>query len=537
MTSKKILSFIKNNKWIVIASIFFIVWKFFLISILWNNRISPPEPDDSYIYIAHIESVRKCPTFIFCSDSPYNLNTSSGIEHLSYRLFFGTLGKILNLDSFQIFHLSFYIGIILLTLTLVYFLKSLNQNKKIIAISILFLALYNGNGAYHGFYWVVPSFFSLMLFFLVFAIVNLGPKHYKYLILLITPFFVYAHSMSMYLIMLLPIFFVIHSIFFKKIDKDLLKRIIFSILLFFICYAPSTIYLSSFSKNNPYGTTSLLKKSYEGISIQSSQDKNNGDMKSTNETTTDIDTYLPGLQSIQRNYLNWTILNWMGAITLFTALTILIKNREFKLLSIYLTASIFMLGSSIVEYGERSLILIWPLTFILFAQGSYFILKFLKNVKFFYNSVLIILFLILITLFFYINVIYSFFWNTYQNKSADFNIISSFIEHTPKNAKKSDTIFMDPRLVKIYESLASIENKALPYERVFEIENATYFYYLQINKNKTDYIIKNTFIINLVNMTGLELKKIPMQEKLEIPKAFIPYEEIGSIKIYKNIKF
>lgn len=537
MLSKKILPFIKDNKWIIIASIFFIAWKFFLVGILWDNRMSPPEPDDSYIYIAHIESVRECPTFIFCSDSPYALNTSSGIEHLSYRLFFGTLGKILRLDSFEIFHLSFYIGIVLLILTLVYFLKALNPNKKVIAISILFLALYNGTGAYHGFYWVVPSFFSLMLFLLIFAIINLGPKHYKYLILILTPIFAYMHSMSMYLIMLLPIFFIIYSIFLKKIDKNLLKRIIFSVLIFFICYTPATIYLSSFSKNNPYNATSLLKKSYGGISTQAFQNKNNQDAGLNMGIKTEIITYLPGLPSIKRNYLNWIILNWLGVITFSTTLVILIKNKGFKLLSLYLTAVVFMLGSSIVEYGERSLALIWPLTFILFAHGSYFILRLLKNTKFSYNSVLTILFLILIFIFFHINITYSFFWSIYQNKGADFNILPSFIEHNPKNAKKSDTIFMDPKLVKIYESLASIEKKAVPLKRVFQIENATYFYYLEINQNNTTLMTKDTLLSKLARMAGLEIKKTPPQEKIEIPENFIPYEEIGSVKIYKNIKF
>jgi len=97
---------------------FFILWKFFLIHILWQDRSFPPEPDDSYNYISQIAAIADCKGFHFCSYPGVSMGDSTGFVYLSYRLFFGWLAKITQLSSQTIYHFGFYLGTLFLAFTL-----------------------------------------------------------------------------------------------------------------------------------------------------------------------------------------------------------------------------------------------------------------------------------------------------------------------------------------------------------------------------------------------------------------------------------
>ena len=193
------VKFIKKNKLLILVALFFIIWKFFLVYTLWHGRVIAPEPDDSFVYIAHINSVIKCPSLLFC-ESPYSLHRFAGWEHLSYRLFFGSLGKLFHWTGSQTYHYSFYIGIVLLLPTLIYFIKKLTKNNQpLSALILFFLALYNGNGSYHGFFWIVPSFFSVLLFFLIFGIIlDNKNRSWKYILPVLALSASLNHAMSIY---------------------------------------------------------------------------------------------------------------------------------------------------------------------------------------------------------------------------------------------------------------------------------------------------------------------------------------------------
>src|SRR3989304_1694939 len=95
------------------------------------------------------------------------LSSRTGCVYLSYRLFFGWLAKITQLSSQTIYHFGFYLGTLFLAFTLYPFIKIFSNNKNLIAWSIFFLSLYHGLGETHGFFWVVPSFFSVLLFLIL----------------------------------------------------------------------------------------------------------------------------------------------------------------------------------------------------------------------------------------------------------------------------------------------------------------------------------------------------------------------------------
>jgi hypothetical protein len=158
--------YVHKEKWFLAAILFFIVWKFFLISVLWQDRTIPPEPDDSYNYLTQIASIAEC-TIEGCSSTNITLQNSSGFNYLTYRVFFGAIGNITNLPIQTVYYLSFYFGIIFLISILIPFLKSFSQNRLLIAWSIFFLSFYHGFGETHGFFWVVPSFYFVVFFFVL----------------------------------------------------------------------------------------------------------------------------------------------------------------------------------------------------------------------------------------------------------------------------------------------------------------------------------------------------------------------------------
>src|SRR3989344_3991921 len=143
---QNIKTYFRPHRLPIIAIAILIIIKFFLINTLWHDRVLPPEPDDSLIYIANIESVRKCSTFVFCKELGFTFDNDSGFEHLSYRLLLGTVAKTFSISSQSVFQLSFYFGTIGLALILYFLLSRITNNNKLIAFQILIFSLYNGTG-------------------------------------------------------------------------------------------------------------------------------------------------------------------------------------------------------------------------------------------------------------------------------------------------------------------------------------------------------------------------------------------------------
>lgn len=185
-----------SDKLVIIAFLFFIAYKFWLVSVAWSGRGLAPQPDDSYIYISLIDLFR----------NHGFLGKVGGIDnyslmHVMYIAYTGPLSlfsKLTGISPENTFHLFFYIGEIILAVSLVYLLKNLTNNKKFIAYALIILALYNGNGNYHGFYWVVPSFLSVMLYLVLFGMLFNEKNHWYLKVSLLTLIFVLAHPISVF---------------------------------------------------------------------------------------------------------------------------------------------------------------------------------------------------------------------------------------------------------------------------------------------------------------------------------------------------
>lgn len=451
-------AWLQVNKWIILAAAFFIIWKFFLIHTLWQDRHIPPGPDDSYIYILHIDSTLRCPNLFSCNERAFSFDTYGGFDHLSYRLVFGTIGKVLGLDATQAYHLSFYLGIIPLIITLIFFLVRLdNRSKGLIAFSLFTLALYNGSGSYHGFYWVVPSFFALLLFFLLFGVlIDDSIRRWKLWILLIIPIAIYNHVLGLYCLAVLPIYFVLYSLLTRQFQTLLFKKILFTLCAALLFYAPVAIYFAKVSYGNPYGPDVIVKNIVSQKVTSETSPITSGASETTHPLLTldreHTQVALPGWSKITSDYFRWIFPSFIGYIIFLYCFFFLFSQKYYKLVALYLASFCFVLASATSIHGERSLILIWPLTFLLYAQAGWLTLKLIQErvtadwYRFFLK--IAIIFTIICSVI--ITGMYSYLWNAYINQVRNITILPTLTqyleEHTLPNqliAYSNDMNFLD----------------------------------------------------------------------------------------------
>lgn len=559
INQKQIIDWIKQNKWIIIVSIFFIIWKFFLIETLLADRHTPPSPDDSYVYIQHIDSVIQCKNFIFCKDNPVNFDTYTGFDHLTYRLFFGTIGKIFNLNAIKTYYLSFYIGTILLLGSLLFFLKRLcNNNEKFIAFSLFIFALYNGSGAYHGFFWVVPSFFSLMFFFIILGII-FDHTYKRWLIILgiIAPFYVFNHILSLYFLCILPLFFIIFSFLTKNIDYQLLKKIVFFCVTSIVLYSPIAIYYSHTSYGNPYGPEIVAKNITENKSTPASFFKNNQASKTNvpERSTFYSDvikikqqtiSLFPGWGKIEENYFKWIFPNWFGYPLLFFCLTILLYSKQFKILSLYIAGIFFVAISSLNINGERSLIYLWPITFILYGQAAWFWFKIVSKNSLFtiYSLALKILTLCVLLASISLSSTYAYLWNAYLNQTQNTLVPRELLEYLAYNTLPEEKIVYSPETTFIDIQLFLNYREKAPV-RGGDLSRAKFYVTVKRNKNHCDSYsyrkVFGKFFEVLSNLSILSHKKIiteaactdtPLPDLAHFSKE----KRFGEIVVYQNEK-
>ena len=213
---------------------FFILTKFFFNYLLWKGRDIPPEPGDVFNYLRWVEMIKT---------SYLNLTPSYPL----YTFVLGNLAKIFGISSLKIFYFSFWIGFIILAICLLLFFKSLRLNLTQILLSFLFLALFSGHGSIHGFYWVVPSFFSFCIFLLLFAGISNGWNFY--LLFFLASIFPLIHGTSVFALGIFGIYFIIYSLLKKEFDQEIFKRVLFVILIGFFSFAFVSSQISKINEN------------------------------------------------------------------------------------------------------------------------------------------------------------------------------------------------------------------------------------------------------------------------------------------------
>lgn len=463
--TERIKVLLKDNAWVLIAVIFFIAWKFFLISTLWEDRAIPPGPDDSFVYILHIDSSLRCDNLVSCHERAFNFDTYGGFDHLVYRVFLGSIGKVLSLDAVNTYELSFFIGTLLLIGVLIFFLSRFKgATARSIAVSLGALALYNGAGSYHGFFWIVPSFFALLIFFCILGIfLDEKIQRWKFYFLLLVPAGIFTHVLGLYLLTVLPLYIGFQTIMIRYIDWLQVRKTLFIFAIAAASYFPVGLYYSHFSYGNPYGPNVLAKHIFEKASDLGSASSTPGKDALEEEITTLSQSdpghtrLFPGWEKVYSDYFRWIFPSSIGYIVFGICLLILASYRQFQLLSLYLASLIFSFAASLSPHGERSLILVWPITFIMYAQAAWYAFSFLHERStqrpiFRFAAFSSLLFAVSSAIF--LSASYGYLWNVYLNHSRNIAVppvLTEYLVNLPQEknrvAYSVDMNFLDNHLL------------------------------------------------------------------------------------------
>ncbi len=363
MAFKKIIKTLKENKLILSAVIFFVFYKFFFVWMLFNGRNVPPEPDDSYYYLS---AANRFPQI-------------SSFEDFRLFYFSGFLKFLTQLtgDPEAALKANFFIGSLLIPFSLVFFLKRIETNKSLAALSLFFLAFYHGSGAYHGFYWVVPSLFQVLLFFIILGFIQSEKKVTFTQIFFPSLLFIFAHPTSLFLSAVFGFYFIIFSALNWKIEKQNITKAFY----LFISLGFSFTAYFLMSKLFPVGQTPQSFQSNFGLIIKFFSGQLAPD----------------AFGIIWKEYFAIFSAHPFILLSSLITLVIVFANKNLKLISIYLSCLILVLISSYIPYGARTLALLWPVTFLVIGCATFYIYEFLARLKLKYLILIPVLFFTLIT--------------------------------------------------------------------------------------------------------------------------------------------
>lgn len=443
-----------RDKWVILALCFFILWKFLLISVMWQERALPPEPDDSLTYSGHIYSVIRCPQLI-CNTPYISTQRPDGYHYLSYRLFWGILAKISHIDSMSMYRASFYLGTAAMAFVLTFLLSKLTTNRKLIAFSLAVLALFFGAGSWHGFFWVVPSFFAVLLFFWLFALLYVEKKDWRWRTALIalSISLVFVHPTGIYLIFLLPIYAAIRRLLPNGSQKKVSQAILIIIASSLLAYVPVQYKLS----NNPLPYSSQPKTLIADIT--STFNGEAAEISVANPPTADLTVhsaywrqFYSGWQRFQNDYIDWLFPTSLGAVIYIIFFLLLWRARQFRLIALYLAALVFTVVSFFHPLGGRSIIVLWPVTFIVYAFGFWYSFSYIaqRAVERWRKTAAFSVVGVTFTLFILANLLYSFLFADFMRQRGNIAISGDFVPYVLAHTNNTDPVLSSDKTLSAY---------------------------------------------------------------------------------------
>lgn len=332
MKKGRIGHFFTLNYDLVIGLLFFLGYRLFFTWLLWHGRTVPPEPDDSYFYLASAKHF-------------LNANTFEEFRLLPFSLWLNFLSMFTHSNLETAYKLNFYAGPIIMFAAIYYFTRILENNRLVRLLLLMVIALYSGSGDYHGFYWVVESFYQLALFMIIFAfLINQG-KTSLYKIFPICFLFIFIHPTSAFLSTIFILYPFVLLLFSKKEALKALSNLLSvftSLIISIALYVVVGRIFPSANSNESFQTQlGLIKDFFSG---------------KLNFVSFPI---------IWREYFAIFFNNFLTTITFFVMFIFVFYLKNYKLLAIYFSILIIVFLSSFVPYGSRTLGFLWPITFFI----------------------------------------------------------------------------------------------------------------------------------------------------------------------------
>lgn len=350
----------------------------------------------------------------------------------------GNLAKIFSLTPEAAFQLSFWLGIPLLTIILWKLFKALKFKPIETTLCFVLLAFYTGNGSFHGFYWVVPTFFCVALWLYLFASIISEEKINWFLVMLAAIFMPLMHGMGIfacsifgfYLFFVLFIDFIHQKnipIIFKN-NSPLIKRVLFIILICIVSYAGTGILIKTLNSDSPKENDRIMMSS----DIFTDSRIINGSMDNAKS-----------MESFDFLYLNKIAPHWITCFAWLLMFFVLFQYKKYKILSFFVSTFIFCVIGSIIYYkGFRSLVFLWPVTYIFVGYSIHFIWKFIKEkifIKLVFKNIILGGFVVLTGIFYVFNIIYSLWYIDIMNRNRNFNYNSQMFNELIQKYSAKDT--------------------------------------------------------------------------------------------------
>ncbi|EKD25691.1 MAG: hypothetical protein ACD_79C01538G0001 [uncultured bacterium] len=345
--------------------------------------------------------------------------------------------------------------------------------------------------------------------------------------------------MSIYSILVLLFFYLSYSFFIKNTQKELFRRTLFSIAVAIISYAPVSLYLNMTSQGNPMGPKKAIEYARESlqskeevIATEKAADTKNLNTESNKEKLSK--NSFKSLAAIKINYFDWLFPHWVAIIPFSIFLLLLINYKEIKLISLYLSLIIFILLSSLNPYGFRSLSLIWPITYVFYAFGFWYLIKFINDKARNITTVKILNSITYAgaTIFIIVNITYSILMNSYANNQDNLSIKNDFAYYILKNTTNEDVVSYESKLLYSYSLNTELIEKKYTAN---DMESAKYI----VDYKNDSPRLKNVtgldiFFDKLSSILGKERVQNKKYTKRFLPENFVLEKELGDIKIYRN---
>ncbi len=371
---------------------------------LWKDRHLLPEPDDAYTYVYSAKALKESPSVV-TSFPGLPKRSSTNLTYFTYRYLLIGWQALTGQEWEQAFKFLFYVGSFVMIFAVLSFVRSFGRGFLDWFLGSLALLLFVGTGTYHGFYWVVPSFFALYFFLVLFR--SLFWLHSWWAKGVLLGAFIMAHPLSFWLLGVFLLFAFLCMLFEKAFVKKQILRVLAFVGLGFVItvFFNLALFWRGADITYGYGPMKIIRNMPRASKILIKKEKSlsRGEQNFQQKS-------LGSWEVIKRDLFGVLFANYLVGSLFVLNLLWLFWRKRFGALSLGLALFVFVLGVSFYPYGYRSLLFLWPVLYLLVGLGVG------ELILFFTQAGLKVLELLAIAVFCFfaiINIFYRAFWSYY----------------------------------------------------------------------------------------------------------------------------
>jgi hypothetical protein len=339
----------------------FLCYQLYLSWSLWQHTGNvPPGFDDSYSYIFDIGKVVEYESLLPETVYPPRY---SHLKDLSYNYLMASIASLLDSRAERIYQVSFLVGKLVLLVFVLRLLMTFEKDLLVVAGSLGALAAFSGTPEFHGFYWVVPSFWLLCLFF--FWISELaGTSKAPGLVLLGSGFLGGTmHALGPYLVAPLGMFLLFSRALYRA---DPLWRTRCRSFFWVAAGALAAALIPNLLAVLPQYGDIRSAPPHAVIWIGGGWP----DLDSEGSAAADARTlsFFPGHAGVWRSYLRFVLFPPV-LVLLLLALALLVHFRRALMLSLFLATLAFTLATTVHPYAGRTCLFLWPSTLMVLGAA------------------------------------------------------------------------------------------------------------------------------------------------------------------------